>query len=136
MASEGEGFDLPIVEAARVGLPVLARPAGVPRSRQRRAPHGSTGAMRAPWPRRCAAGSQRKLRAPCRPFGRMPLLSWDDSAEAFLAALRAESWPMRWVAQTIATAPTTTAGRPSDDAEKHPASPLSIATAQRIGRSP
>jgi glycosyltransferase involved in cell wall biosynthesis len=96
VASEGEGFGLPIVEAARIGLPVLAR--GIPVFREVAGDHvswfnGTTPAVLADALRQWrVAATQGTLPSPHN----IPILNWDESAQAFLKALDAGHWPISW----------------------------------------
>lgn len=97
IASEGEGFGLPLVEAAQNGLPVLAR--DLPVFREIANDH-------ALWfdgvkPEALAAALESWLsayRSGTLPSPTLiPVASWDESTERFLEPLLTNSWPLRWV---------------------------------------
>jgi glycosyltransferase involved in cell wall biosynthesis len=96
VASEGEGFGLPIIEAARAGVPVLAR--DIPVFREIAGHHAvwfegsdptSLATALREWRARAAAGELPSLKG-------VLMLTWDDSAKAFLQVLRTDLWPMCW----------------------------------------
>jgi glycosyltransferase involved in cell wall biosynthesis len=95
-ASEGEGFGLPIIEAARAGLPILARDMNVFREVAGESalwfagsdPASLAAALR-DWHRRALDGS---LPDPAA----IRACDWDESTAAFLDPILTDAWPMRW----------------------------------------
>ncbi|MGH7104031.1 MAG: glycosyltransferase [Acetobacteraceae bacterium] len=100
VASEGEGFGLPLIEAARHGLPVLAR--DVPVFREVASAHAryfraATGeelarAIRG-WLAAFAAGTHERS-------DRMPWLTWAESNEHLKGLLLGKGWYAKWPATT------------------------------------
>jgi glycosyltransferase involved in cell wall biosynthesis len=95
-ASEGEGFGLPLIEAARHGLPVLAR--DIPVFREVAGEHARyfradtaeelADAIR-DWLALFATGAQGSS-------DEMPWLTWAESCERVKALLRGEGWYAEW----------------------------------------
>ncbi len=86
-ASEGEGFGLPLIEAARYGLPVIARDIPVFREVAQDGAWYFSGAGSAPlaaslrgWLARFAAGTH-------PPSGQVPQRSWRDNAAQLMRLL-------------------------------------------------
>lgn len=95
-ASEGEGFGLPLIEAGRHGLPILAR--DIPVFREVAGPHARyfhaasaddlAGAVEA-WLASFAAGTHEKS-------DRLPWLAWAESAERLKSLLLGNGWYADW----------------------------------------
>jgi len=120
MASKGEGFGLPLVEAAHFGLPILARDLPIFREI---AGDGAT-FFSGEAPEALAEAVRRWLDA--ARAGRLPSssavrrVSWKESADALLAQLTAASWPVRWMPSAASDAAAGPGAGPdaSDRAEK------------------
>lgn len=96
LASEGEGFGLPLVEAALHGMPILAR--DLPVFREIAGDHamwfsGTT-------PEALALALQKWLeawRAGSLPSSaQIAVATWDESVKAFLKPLLTDVWPLQW----------------------------------------
>ena len=101
-ASMGEGFGLPLVEAARRGVPIVARDLGV--FREVAGPHafyfsGSTADELAnplrDWLRLHAAGRHPRSDG-------MPLVTWADSTNALLDVVLGGRWDATWARRVAA----------------------------------
>ena len=95
-ASEGEGFGLPLIEAARSGLPVVARDIPVFREVAGDHAHYFAGNGAEPlaqaildWLKLCAENRQAKS-------GAMPWVTWAQSAERLKAVLLGGDWYALW----------------------------------------
>ena len=94
--SEGEGFGLFLIEAARHGLPILAR--DIPVFREVAGDHASyftgldadtlTGAIR-DWLSQVRQDRHRRS-------DEMPWLTWEESTRQLLDVILQNRWPMRW----------------------------------------
>ncbi|SDU21425.1 Glycosyl transferases group 1 [Verrucomicrobium sp. GAS474] len=105
MASEGEGFGLPLIEAARHRLPILVRDLPVFREVagghatyfSGAAPEALAGALEAWIPALAAKTAQ--------PSGGMPILTWDESrrqmAEALFGGKTRLQWPSPSVTKSV-----------------------------------
>lgn len=93
MASEGEGFGLPLIEAARVGLPILAR--NLPEFREVAGDHAAYFTGKSPDDLAQALRSWIGLHAAGRhPQSRgMPVATWSESAADLARALGIDPWP-------------------------------------------
>ena len=95
-ASEGEGFGLPLVEAARYGLPIIAR--DLPVFRELASEHAFFFAGREPRELADAVKEWLKLsvegQAPAS--GPIPRLSWAESAQQLLDVALADAWYGSW----------------------------------------
>ena len=93
MASHGEGFGLPLVEAARLGRPVVAR--DLPVFREIAGDHALWFGTRplaevlVEWLEREAAGT-------LPPSSGIITTGWKDSSESLVRQLKSREWPMRW----------------------------------------
>jgi glycosyltransferase involved in cell wall biosynthesis len=96
VASEGEGFGLPIVEAARAGLRVLAR--DIPVFREIAGDHAVwfSGLDATPLAAALRQWLAMEKTGQLPSIKKMPVLSWDDSVTAFLQLLQSDQWPIRW----------------------------------------
>lgn len=98
-ASYGEGFGLPLVEAARHKLPILAR--DIPVFREVAGPHASYFSGLGPtdladavvrWLERAQVGQT-------IPSADMPWLTWAQATQAMLKVVLDDQWQDRWVPQ-------------------------------------
>jgi len=91
-ASEGEGFGLPLIEAARHGLPIIAR--DLPVFREVAGPHAYYFSGEAPAVAQAIMDWLRLFEAGQHPSSaKMPYLTWQQSAEQFKTALLDEERP-------------------------------------------
>jgi len=97
-ASEGEGFGLPLIEAAQHKLPILAR--DIPVFREIAGDHASYFTGRSPEAMAEAVSEWLKLRAQNRhpASDAMPWLTWAQSAERLKAILLKGDWYKVWPA--------------------------------------
>jgi glycosyltransferase involved in cell wall biosynthesis len=100
-ASEGEGFGLPLIEAARHGLPILAR--DIPVFREVAGEHAHYFRAATPealmseiqdWLALFAAGAHERSE-------HLPWLTWAESSERLKALLLGRGWHARWPAAAM-----------------------------------